>query len=104
VRVRVPLSGCPSLRWSCDLSAHLANELRGHAGVGHLRLNANEIVQGNQLVLEGVESSEVSGLAQALQGAIDAANRARTRTPDRTTNVAQEEADAIAREIAIRQP
>ena len=52
VRVRVQLSGCPSGRWSRDVSARLAGELVCHAAVGHLRLN--EIVQGDQIVLEGV--------------------------------------------------
>src|SRR4051794_17918686 len=45
VRVRIRLSGCPSRRWSRDLSARLANELVGHPAVGHLRLN--DIVQGD---------------------------------------------------------
>src|SRR4051795_10225784 len=74
VRVRIPLSGCPSRRWSRDLSARLTNELVGHEAVGHLRLN--DIVQGDQLVLEGVEAREAPALADALRRAVDATNRA----------------------------
>jgi hypothetical protein len=44
VRLRFPISGSPSPRWSRDLSARLVAELTGHAAVGHVRLN--EIVQG----------------------------------------------------------
>jgi hypothetical protein len=99
VRVRVRLSGCPSGRWSRDLSARVANELVGHVAVGHLRLN--EIVQGDQIVIEGVEQREASALAAALRRAIDAANRSSTEEPHATANVAHDEADAIARAIAL---
>ena len=80
VRVRVPLSGCPSERWSRALGAHLVNEFTGHTAVGHLRLNS--IVQADQIVLEGVESAEAPHLGDVLQRAIDATNQtcARGRT------------------------
>lgn len=104
VRVRVRLSGCPSRRWSRDLGARLIRELSGHAAVGHLRLNVNDLVQGDQIVLEGVEASEATELAGALQRAVDAANRAGVDTPNQPGNVTQEEADSIARDIAVRQP
>ena len=104
VRVRIRLSGCPSRRWSRDLSARLIRELSGHAAVGHLRLNVNEIVQGDQIVLEGVEASESSELTGALQRAVDAANQAGVDAPNQHGNVTQVEADAIARDIAFRQP
>jgi len=104
VRVRVQLSGCPSRRWTRDLTAHLADELRGHAAMGHLRLNVCDIVEGDQLVLEGVDASAAPALGQALQRAIDAANLASTRAPNPPPNVEQEKADAIAREIADRRP
>jgi hypothetical protein len=101
VRVRVQLSGCPSGRWSRDVSARLASELVGHAAVGHLRLN--EIVQGDQIVLEGVEASEAPALADALQRAVDAANQALAGEESSTANMAQQEADAIAAQIAPAQ-
>ena len=104
VRVRVRLSGCPSPRWSQALAGRLATELAGHAAVGHLRININEIVQGDQIVLEGVESSEASALAQPLQRAVDGANQAATREPYRERNVTQRDADAIAGQISVHEP
>ena len=71
-RVRVPLSGAPSPRWSRAMSAHLANELTGHAAVGHLHLN--DVVQGSDVVLEGVEEREAPVLGDCLQRAVAAAN------------------------------
>ena len=105
VRVRVQLSGCPSPRWSRDLAAQLSRELVGHPAVGHLRLNVNDIVQGDQIVLEGVESSEAPVLGDALEQAVDAANRASTTGAlNPPPKVAQEEADRIARTIELPQP
>ena len=43
----------------------MANELIGHVAVGHLRLN--QIVQGDQIILEGVEANEAPALADALR-------------------------------------
>ncbi len=97
VRVRVRLSGCPSLRWSQALRARLAGELVGQRAVGHLRLN--ELVQGDELLLEGVEASAVEALASTLRLAIDDTNATHADGRVRPTNVAQEEADAIARGI-----
>ena len=94
VRVRVPLSGCPSSRWSRDLRARLTNELVGHPAVGHLHLN--DLVQGDQIVLEGVEEREASLLAQALRRAIDATNAACPADASPSANVPPPEADAIA--------
>ncbi|MGZ6692932.1 MAG: hypothetical protein ACXVHQ_36685 [Solirubrobacteraceae bacterium] len=104
VRVRVQLSGCPSRRWSRDLAAQLSRELIGHAAVGHLRLDVNDIVQADQIVLEGVEQREAPALGDALERAVDAANRASTAVPNPPPNMAQEEADGIARTIEIHQP
>jgi hypothetical protein len=104
VRVWVRLSGCPSRPWSHAFGAHLATELSGHAAVGHLRINVNEIVQGDQIVLEGVESSEAPALAQPLQRAVDGANQAATREPYRERNVTQRDADAIAGQISVHEP
>jgi hypothetical protein len=97
VRVRVPLSGSPSARWSHDLSARLATELVGHPAIGHLRLN--DIVQGDQIVLEGVEEREAPLLSDALRRAIDATNAACTVDPSPAANVPQSEADAIAHKL-----
>jgi hypothetical protein len=98
VRVRFQLSGCPSGQWSHVLRARLASELAGHTTVGHMRLNG--IVQGAQIVLEGVEASEAPTLASSLRRAVEAANQACTGEQNATANVAQEEADAIANQIA----
>jgi hypothetical protein len=55
------------------LSANLYSAFLGHAAVGHLRLD--EIVQGNEIVPEGVEESEVPTLAGTLRRAVDATNK-----------------------------
>ena len=98
VRVRVPLSGTPSSRWSHDLKARLTNELVGHPAVGYLRLD--NLVQGSQIVLEGVEEDEAPLLSGALQRAIDATNAACGVDPDPSANVPPSEAEAIAHKIA----
>jgi len=64
-----------------------ANELVGHATVGYLRLN--EIVQGDQIVLDGVEHQEAPALAVALCRAIDATNHAEIAAPGTAANVTQ---------------
>jgi hypothetical protein len=104
VRVRVRLSGCPSPRWSRDLAARLSGELVGHAAVGHLRLNVNDIVQTDQIVLEGVEAGEAPTLGGALERAVDATNRVSAPdAPNPPANVRQGEADRIARAIELHQ-
>ena len=100
VRVRVRVTGCPSRRWSRDLGAHLVGELAGHTAVGHLRLNVNDIVQGDQIVLEGVERCEARALAHALRRAVDAVNKATRGGAKPHANMTQREADAVARELA----
>jgi hypothetical protein len=104
VRVYVRLSGSPSRGWSQALGARLATELTGHAAVGHLRININEIVQGDQIVLDGVESIEASSLAQPLQRAIDGANEASTTHPHEAPNATQKEAEAIAGKMDANEP
>jgi hypothetical protein len=104
VRVRLQLSGSPSRRWSRDFAARLSRELVGHAAVGHLRVNVNDVVQGDQIVLEGVERREAPALGDALEQAVDAANGASTGGPNPPPNVAQKEADGIARTIEVHQP
>jgi hypothetical protein len=103
VRMRFPLSGSPSPRWSRDLRARLALELTGHASVGHLRLN--EIVQGLEIVLEGVESGEASTIAGAVERAVDAANDdcADGKDVDQGQRIRQTEADAVAHEVRASQ-
>lgn len=100
VRMRVQLSGCPSGRWSRALSAHLCEELVGHPGVGHLQLD--QIVQGDQIVLEGIEASEAPALAASLRRAVDASNHAPTGGQNSPPNVAQQEADSIAPQVTLR--
>jgi hypothetical protein len=99
VRVRVQLSGCPSARWSRALSANLYREFMGHAAVGHLRLD--DIVRGDEIVLDGVEEREAPTLAATLRSAIDATNKNLTREAEPTANVAQNEADAIASQVDL---
>jgi hypothetical protein len=98
VRVRIPLSGCPSRRWSLDLAARLANELVGHRAVGHLKLN--DIVQGDQLVLDGVEEAEAPLLSDALARALEATNADCQPGPSTHAHLSQRDADAIASKIA----
>ncbi len=104
VRVLVQLSGCPSRRWSRDLAARLSQELVGHAAVGHLRLNVNDIVQADQIVLDGIEQREAPALGDALELAVDAANRASAEAPNPPPNTTRKEADVIARTIEVHQP
>jgi hypothetical protein len=97
-RVRVPLSGgAPSPRWSRALGAQLTNELTGHTAVGHLRLG--ELVQGSDLVLDGVEESEAPDLFACLERAVAAANTCVADDPSRPANMPQARADAIAKQI-----
>jgi hypothetical protein len=84
-------------RWSSALSANLYREFIGHAAVGHLRLD--QIMQGDEIVLDGVEESEAPTLAGTLRRAVDATNKTLTRHIHPTADVAQEEADGIARQI-----
>ncbi len=103
-RVRMPLSGTPSPRWSTTLSAHLTCELMGHAAIGHLHVN--DIVQGNDVVLEGVEGLQAADLGDCLQRAVEAANRVCGQEADGAAepagNMSRPEAEAIARELEER--
>jgi len=67
--------------------------------VGHLRINVHDIVQGDQIVLDGIERTEAPALAEPLRRAIDAANHAAEAQPNRARNVSQREADAVAGQI-----
>jgi hypothetical protein len=98
-RVRIRLSGCPSRRWSHALRSNLSKELVGHASVGHIRLDG--IVQGDEIVLEGVEASEAPTLAGSLQRAVEATNQAEIREDNPPRNMAQADADAVAHQITF---
>jgi hypothetical protein len=98
-RVRLPLESAPTRRWSDAMSARLATSLTGHAAVGHLRLN--QLVQGSDIVIEGVEPAEAEQLGPALRAAIEAANRACDHDPAAgdPPNMAQVQADDVARDV-----
>jgi hypothetical protein len=99
-RVRVPLDSPPSPRWSRALSAQLVAGLVGHRAVGHLRLDA--VVQGADIVLDGVEPAEAELLGPVLRGAIEAANHA-CEAPDdeavRPANMDRREAQRVAQKV-----
>jgi hypothetical protein len=100
-RVRVPLESAPSAHWSSALTAHLATALTGHPAVGHLRLNS--VVQGADVVLEGVETREAELLGPVLRRAIDAANHACAGLDEaaaRPVNMEVAQAEAIARAVS----
>jgi hypothetical protein len=101
VRVRVQLSGRPSRRWTRDLGARLTRELVAHPGTAHLRVNVDELVQGDEIVLDGVEDREARALADAVHRAVDAANRANADETAGSPNVSQGEADEVASHIPI---
>jgi hypothetical protein len=104
VRVRVRLSGRPSRRWSRDLCARLTTELIGHPGATHLHVDANELVQGDEIVLDGVEDRDAPTLADALQRAVDATNRTAIVLAKRRPNVSQRAADTIASHMHLDAP
>jgi predicted RNA-binding Zn-ribbon protein involved in translation (DUF1610 family) len=101
VCVRVQLSGFPSRRWSRDLGARLTRELVGHPSAAHLSVNVDHLVQGDEIVLDGVEDRDAAGLAAALRRAVDAANHVDVATSDRVPNVTQAEADSVASHMPI---
>lgn len=103
-RLRIPLSGMPSRRWSRALAAHLTSDLAGREAVGHLLVD--EIVQGSELVLEGVEDPGAPAVGPALERAVAAANRACGGPDDQAppTNMPQERADAIAEQVGLDRP
>ncbi len=102
VCIRFPLSGSPSRRWSQDLSARLSAALLGHANVGHIVLD--DVVRGQEIVLEGVEAGEAPALARAVEDAVDATNRACVDSPNDSTPLKpRDEAEAVARTVADRQ-
>ena len=103
VCVRVQLSGYPSRRWSRLMGARLTSELLGHPGAAHLHVNVDELIQGDEIVLDGVEDRDTASLTDALQRAVDAANRADEEEGDRVPNVTQHEADAVADHMLVEE-
>ena len=78
-------------------------ELAGHAAIGHLRLDG--IIQGEEIVLEGVESGEASNIAGAVERAVDAANDDCTdgKDIDQSEYVRQTEVRSIEDEVRASQ-
>jgi hypothetical protein len=103
-RVRVPLSGMPSPRWSRLFAGHLTASLMGHPAVGHLRVG--ELVQGCEIVLDGVEAPEAPQLGLAVREAVAAANRgaAHEAAPAAAGNMDQAHADQIAAGLRLGEP
>jgi hypothetical protein len=99
-RVRIPLDTPPSPRWSNALASALSRGLVGHPAVGHLHLD--NVVQGAEIVLDGVEPREAELLGPVLLEAIEAANRV---CPDATEeepgprNMDPAEAEKVARDV-----
>jgi hypothetical protein len=104
VRVRVPLSGTPSARWSHVLCGHMTSELVGHPAVGHLHMR--DAVQGSEIVLEGVEEPEADCLGAIVARSVEAANAASRRADQETgpANCPPEEAERIARRVSLSVP
>lgn len=101
-RVRIPLSGTPGPRWSRVFTARLSSALTGQPAIGYLKMA--ELVQGADIVIEGVEADEAERLGQALATAIDAANRDSqhgSEAPKQRHNMTVEEAHAIARHVVV---
>jgi hypothetical protein len=93
--VRVSLDTAPTPRWSQALTVHLASGLTGHPAVGHMRLD--HLVQGADIVLEGVEGREAQLLGPVLRGAVEAANRACGEDPrPRRLNMELARAEEVA--------
>jgi hypothetical protein len=100
-RVRVALTGTPGPHWSRAFTAHLTRDLMGHGSVGHLQLA--HVVQGRELVLDGVEDCEAAALGACLQRAVEAANGACANDrPPEPANMSPQEAEAIAHDVRVR--
>jgi hypothetical protein len=99
--VRVPLDSPPTPRWSRALAAQLTAKLAGHTAVGHLHLD--RIVQGSDIVLDGVEPAEAELLGPVLRDAIETANQtceAPDRDAGRPPNMDPGQAEQVARVVA----
>jgi hypothetical protein len=91
----------PDAHWSTVLAGQLVTALAGHSKVGHLRFDG--LVQGCEIVLEGVEDDEARELGPVLRKAVDATNRvvARGGPPAAPRNMDQEHADRIAADVDL---
>lgn len=101
-RVRVPLDSPPSPRWTRAFTGRLMTELVGCSAVAHLRLD--EVVQGADIVLDGVEATDAEKLGPALRTAVAAANEASGRDdgkPSAPMNMEQSAADEVARAVGM---
>lgn len=99
--VRITLDSPPSPRWSRALAARLTTELVGCPSVAHLRLDG--VVQGADLVLDGVEPPQAERLGRAVRAAIEAANGSCNRPAggeDAPRNMPSAEAQEVARKVA----
>jgi len=101
VRIRVPLSGTPSSRWSELFEGALAMRLLRQPGTSRLRLN--RAVQGGELVLEEIDETSAERLGTAIREAVAAANEGmrRAERPPSPSNMAQPEADRIAAALGL---
>ena len=99
-RVRVPLTGTPGPHWSRAFTAYLMQDLAGHSHVGHLHLG--QVVQGRDLVLDGVEDGEAAALGPCLKRAVEAANSACVDdcAPE-PPNMSPQAAQAIAHDVRV---
>jgi hypothetical protein len=97
--VRLPLDSPPSPRWSEAFSARLMRELVGCPAVAHLRLD--HVVQGADIVLDGVEDTQATALGAALRAAVEGANGAcdRDEAPE-SQNMDPALAETVARRVA----
>jgi len=96
IRVRIPLSGTPSPHWAELFTSALTQGLIRHPGASRVRLK--RVVQGGELVLEGVQDANAGELGSALRAAVGSANARSDRPAAKAgpCNVDQEEADRIA--------
>jgi hypothetical protein len=95
--VKFPLDAPPTARWSDALTARLATSITGHAGIGHLKLD--HLVQGADIVLEGVEPDAAEDLGPALKDAIAAANRVCEDDGPSACNMEPREAEKMAQAV-----
>jgi hypothetical protein len=101
-RVRIPLDSPPGPHWSNALASALVKGLVGHRAIGHLQLD--HLVQGAEIVLDGVETCEAELLGPVLLDAVEAANRACAGDKEQpsTPNMDPAEADEVARIVESR--
>ena len=62
-------------------------------------MRMDELVQGDQIAFEGVEASEASALADALQRAVHATNQASAVAHSPAADAVQQDTHAVAEQI-----